>query len=175
MRRNRSVPAQRRRPGLRWCRGRRLVVVDLENVVGGPCDTADKVRWARQRLVDVGVLSSEDLVVVGVDQGALVCAGLAWKGPRHVPGYGESGADKALLDVLGEDVGRRFEEIVLVSGDGIFARTVARLTANGVRVTVVAHEVGLSLRLRMAAARVVLLSSAPGAPLSPGQRTPRSA
>ena len=48
-------PAARRarRPrDISWGRGRRLVLVDVENVVGGPCRTEACARWARRRLED---------------------------------------------------------------------------------------------------------------------------
>ena len=164
----------RRRHEVRWCRGRRIVVVDIENLVGGPCDTPDKVRWARRRLVAALRLATEDHVVVGVDVDGLLWVGTEWCGPRHVVGRGEDGADQALLGVLAEDVAERFDEVVVASGDGIFTDMVADLTRRGVLVTVVAHESALSRRLRLAAARVVLLSGSERAP-QPRVPAPRSA
>ena len=82
-----------------------------------------------------------------------------WHGSgRAAEGYGADGADRALLEVLTYDVHRRFERVVIASGDGIFAESVALLTQRGTHTTVVAHERGLSARLRMAASEVVLLS-----------------
>ena len=151
-----------------------MVLVDIENVVGGPCNTAAKVRWARRRLLDALPLRKDDQVVVGMDADGLISVGAEWCGPRHVLGRGESGADRALLEVLEEGIAHRFDEVVLVSGDGIFTDMVVDLTAHGVLVTVVAHESGLSGRLRMAATRVLLLSNFGSAPV-PDVPEPRSA
>jgi len=134
------------------------MTVDIENIVGGACDTVAKVRWARLRLAQVMPLRARDQVVIGVDAGGLIWVGIEWCGPRHVVGRGANGADKALLGVLEEDVPHRFDEVVLASGDGIFTDVVADLTSQGVGVTVVSHESLLSTRLRLAASRTVLLS-----------------
>ncbi|HET6561557.1 MAG TPA: NYN domain-containing protein [Marmoricola sp.] len=158
----------RRTRDLTCARGRRLVLVDIENVVGGPCNTPDRTRWAHRRLRDAVGLGSTDHIVVGVDASGLESVCWDWPRVRYVAGYGEDGADRALLDVLAEDVADRYEHVVLASGDGIFAEMVAALTAAGVRVTVVAHEVALSASLRLAASDVVLLSriGASGVPAS---------
>ena len=152
----------RRTRDLRFARGRRLVLVDIENVVGGPCSTADRTRWAHRRLRDAVALRPTDLIVVGVDVAGLESVCWDWPRVRYVVGYGESGADRALLDVLAEDVADRYEDVVLASGDGVFADVVPALTAAGVRVTVVAHECGLSRRLQVAASEIVLLSRTEG-------------
>jgi len=150
-----------------WGRGRRLVLIDVENIVGGPCSTEACARWARRRLEDelgpFGDLWS-DQVWVGVDGGGLRNVAWEWSAGRPVEGYGENGADLALLELLTDDVRRRFERVVLASGDGIFAERVASLTRRGVHTTVVAHECGLSAPLRIAASEVVLLSRLEGWP-----------
>lgn len=88
-------------------------------------------------------------------------AGLGWKGSRLVARSGENGADLALLEVLArERVEERFDEVVLVSGDGIFTDVVAALSAAGVHVTVVARREACSNRLRMAAARTLYIDYA---------------
>jgi hypothetical protein len=77
---------------------------------------------------------------------------------RHILGRGISGADRALVDVLHQEhVAERFVEVVIVSGDGIFADVAAELGQQGVVVTVVARQGSLSARLRLAATRIVLL------------------
>ena len=156
-----------------WTQGRRLVLVDIENVVGGECSTEARARWAQRRLADeIGDLSV-DLVVVATDASGLINVGWEWATARRLIGYGKDGADRALLEVLGENVDRRFAQVVLASGDGIFTEPTVELTTRGVEVTVVAHECALSSRLRLAASRVVLLSrlddSGPGG--VPAQRT----
>lgn len=134
------------------------MVVDVENIAGGPCATEDVALWVRRRLADAGVLTSHDMVTVAVDQGGLAAVAWAWETARRVSGYGENGADKALLEVLADRIPERYGAVVLASGDGIFTEAVAELVAQGVDVTVVAHEVSLSNRLRAAASGCVLLS-----------------
>jgi hypothetical protein len=141
-----------------WGRGRRLVVVDVENIAGGPCTTEAMAQWVRRRLADAGVLTSDDMVTVAVDQGGMAAVAWAWETARRLPGRGENGADLALLEVLAERIPERYGAVVLASGDGIFADAVTELVAQGVHVTVVAHEVSLSRRLRAAASECVLLS-----------------
>ena len=158
---------------LAWAWGRRLVLVDIENVVGGECSTEARARWAQRRLVDEIGDVSVDFVVVAVDASGLANVGWEWRTARCLPGYGKDGADRALLDVLGENIDRRFGHVVLASGDGIFTEPTVELTARGVEVTVVAHECALSSRLRLAASNVVLLSRLDGSGPDgmPAQRT----
>jgi hypothetical protein len=135
-------------------------VVDVENLAGGPCHTDAASAWVRRRLSDAGVLAPADQVTVAVDGSGLASVAWTWREARCVPGRGKDGADRALLEVLGERVAQRYDRVVLASGDGIFAGTVADLVDRGVHVTVVAHGTGLSRRLAAVASEVVLLSPA---------------
>lgn len=155
------VPVRRRcarRTNYRWGAGRRLVVVDVENIAGGPCKTEDAVTWVRRRLAEVGALASDDMVTVAVDECGLAAVAWAWQGARPVYGHGHDGADRALLEVLADRIPERYGAVVLASGDGIFTDAVTDLVTHGVHVTVVAHEMSLSRRLRAAARDCVLLS-----------------
>ena len=136
---------------------RRLIVVDLENVVGGALLNADAADWAKQHILATVTPRPNDLIVVGVAHNGLICAGCAWPNLRYVVGSGPDGADLALLDVLDENVDKRFNEVIVVSGDGIFTDHVTALAAAGVRVTVVSHPTRLAKRLRMAAHAVRFL------------------
>ena len=164
--RERRARARRRRQAdLAWTAGRRLVVVDLENVVGGLCRTEAMTRWGRRFLLDALDLRPHDQVVVGVDGETMHAVAWDWPGARIVLGrHMRNGADLALLDVLDEGLVRRFNEVALVSGDAIFTDAVASLTSQGIKVTVVAHENSLSLQLRLVASEVVLLSREPAVP-----------
>lgn len=137
-------------PKKRALRGRRLVVVDIENCVGGAVLTTSAACWAREAVQrEVGCT---DQVVIGVAHVGLISTAGAWPGARIVVESGPDGADRALLEVLQhEGVGNRFDELVLFSGDGIFVDSVAELAAMGVRVTVIGHRGHVAARLRMAA------------------------
>lgn len=139
-------------PRKRALRGRRLVVVDIENCVGGAVLTRSAACWARE-VVQRELDCSSDQVVIGVSHVGLIATADAWPGARVVVESGPDGADLALLEVLQhEDVGRRFDEVAIISGDGIFAKAVAQLGAMGVRVTVIGHRGHVARRLRTAAA-----------------------
>ena len=142
----------------RALRGRRLVLVDIENVAGGAVVTESIASWARDMVVEsLGVAESEQ-VVVGTSHVGAFNARAVWPGVRLRVRSGENGADLALLDVMRwERIEQRFDEIVLVSGDGIFADIVARLAAAGAQVTVASWAESLSTRLRLAAARTIYL------------------
>lgn len=141
----------------RALRGRRLVVVDIENVVGGAVLTTEQAVGAHLAIKDVAALNGSEHVVIGTSHVGVVSTGLGWRGSRLVVRSGENGADLALLEVLiDERVEERFDEVVLVSGDGIFTEAVAVPGAAGVEVTVVAPSGRCSNRLRLAARRTVL-------------------
>lgn len=137
-------------------RGRRLVLVDIENVVGGAVHTTEEALWARKEVQSMIGVRDMDQVVVGTSHIGLFPTFAAWSDSRLVVRSGENGADLALLDVMeSENIHQRFEELVLISGDGIFTEEVSRLGAFGVRVTVVGHHEGVSKRLSMAASETM--------------------
>jgi hypothetical protein len=144
-------------PKKRALRGRRLVVVDMENVVGGAIMTVEHAVGAHLCIEAAVGLHGDEHVVIGTSHFGLLSAGLGWAGPRLLARSDENGADLVLLAVLTEEhVEERFDEVVLVSGDGIFTDAVTALGAAGVRVTVVARRGTCSRRLRMAAGRTIL-------------------
>lgn len=141
----------------RSLRGRRLVVVDIENVAGGAVLTTEHAVDARRAVFGAAGLNGSEQVVIGTSHIGLISAGLGWRGARLVVRSGTNGADLALLEVLSEErVEERFDQMVLVSGDGIFTERVAALGAAGLDVTVLAPMGHCSKRLRMAARRVLL-------------------
>lgn len=145
-------------PPSRASSGRRLVVVDIENVAGGAIQTAEQAAWAHLAVDAACPLRTDDLIVIGTSHTGFVASGVGWPGPRIVVRSGTDGADLALLDVLRtERVAERFDSVVVVSGDGIFTAAVAALEAHGVDVTVLAHVDGCAKRLRLAASHTVFL------------------
>ena len=61
------------------------------------------------------------------------------------------------LRSLTEDIATRYEEVILASGDGIFARAVAELEAEGVVMTVLGRSGSIARSLELAASRVVYM------------------
>ena len=130
---------------------RQLVLVDIENMVGGAVRDSESVVWAKRQLDCLVDLRPGAHVVVGTSHIGLLETGCNWPHVRYVVGSGPDGADRALLEVLEENIAARYGEVVIVSGDGIFTQKVADLASRGLRVTVIAHPGGLAARLRLAA------------------------
>ncbi|MGC9221648.1 MAG: NYN domain-containing protein [Solirubrobacteraceae bacterium] len=140
--------------------GRRLILVDIENVVEGAVLSEEAARWARVLVEGAIALRADEQVVVATSHIGLLHTHSAWRSARLRVRSGCDGADLELLRVLEtERISDRFDEVVLVSGDGIFTDEVARLGGLGVRVTVVAWSHCLAARLRMAASRVLLFDA----------------
>ena len=137
---------------------RRLFVIDIENVVGAGAIDERMCERAEQRVNDVCRPGDNDLIVIGVSHSMNVMPESAWKGARIVLRHGHNGADLALEDVLSnESVENRFSEVVIFSGDGLFARQAARLKRLGVKVTVSAraHELARVLAQCCSVVRLV--------------------
>lgn len=143
---------------------RRFVAVDIENVVGGAVVDRTVARDAWRSVTEAIALQDGEQVVVGAGPSSLLMAGLSRPTARLALGRGLSGADLALVEVLrSEHISERFDEVVIVSGDGIFADVAAELASQGAHVTVAARAKALSARLRLAAGSIVHLP-----PTSPG-------
>lgn len=138
-----------RRPGRPS--GRELHVVDVENLLGGPACSVDAVAALAHAFERVAAVRGEALIVVGASHGSgALASGLGWCGARVVWQPGHDGADRALLEVLTEDVANRFERVVIGSGDGAFAPMASHLRIQGCRVTVIARRGAVSRKIRMA-------------------------
>lgn len=140
----------------RRLRERQLILVDIENVLGTPTFTADDALLARDMIENsVGSIRNELVMVVSSHRGMFQVFA-AWHGARLKFQSGPDGADLALLEELQHaDIAERFTDVILVSGDGIFTDRVVSLTAQGVKVTVVAPVDGCSRRLELAANKVM--------------------
>jgi len=147
-----------RRPVRTRIRTRRIHLVDVENLVGHARLTRDDVRACATAYRGLDLVGARDLLVLGCNPGEQLAVGLGWGGPhRLVVRHGPDGADLALLDVLGrEHVERRFDDLVIASGDGVFADEVRRLRGRGLHVTVVAPVRSAARRLRRAAGRALV-------------------
>lgn len=141
-------------------RGRRFVAVDIENVIGGPVRCIAQVARAKETLTQVLGLAGNEHIVVGVSHNGLLSTGLGWSDSRVVVRSGPSGADMALLQVIvDENIASRFDEVVLVSGDGIFTDVICWLGRQGVPVTLVARPDSCARSLRLAASRAHFVST----------------
>lgn len=148
---------------MRTRRPRRAIhLIDVENLCGYPRPSDREVRAVRDEYAAAVCIGRHDHVVLAVNHGAALEVGACWPG-RLILGSGPDGADLALLAVAThEAIAVRFDEVVIASGDGIFADLAARLTAAGVAVRVVSRLQSLSRRLQLAAGgKVVALAIGP--------------
>ena len=136
---------------------RTLHLMDIENLLGTGRPAESEVLEALERYSELVDVSGPNQVIVACNHGAARAVGCCLgEGPRLLIRSGHDGADLALLDVLcSENVERRFDHLVLASGDGIFTVRVAEITSLGIPVTVVARRESLSARLRLAATDVI--------------------
>ncbi|MGH1561440.1 NYN domain-containing protein [Mumia sp. DW29H23] len=139
--------------------GRQVILVDIENVVGGAVLTQDAAIWARRQIETVLEVRDDAHIVIGASHASWMNAALAWPTKRCLPKSGPDGADLAILDEMESLLVHRYDEVILVSGDGIFADAVSVLSARGAQVTVVAHHGRCAARLRLAAHCTVYLQT----------------
>lgn len=137
--------------------GRQIILVDIENVVGGAVLTRAAATWARTQIENVLDLRDDAQIVIGTSHVGCLEAALAWPNKQYIVNSGPDGADLALLGEIETLRIDRYDSVVLVSGDGIFTDAVATMARNGADVTVVAHYGLCSSRLRLAAARTIYL------------------
>lgn len=141
--------------------GRALHLVDIENLCGGPRTIEagwEETAACYRRLAGVG---ENDHVVLAANPLALLNCAAAFPGCRMVGRPGPNGADAALLETL-RDVGwvaKRYDRIVIGSGDHCFAFVTSVLNGMGVLVGVVAREGTVSGALARAARFVRVFSA----------------
>lgn len=148
----------RKNPGQQSTAARRLFVIDIENLCGKAILNEDDIHAAQRFVTAEFKPSNHDLIVIGTSHTSnFMNAGMAWRGARQVIGRGHDGADLALLSSIDEYDVESFEEIVIMSGDGIFAEAVDEIASRGVIVTVVSIGCSLSKKLAHVAPRVHLV------------------
>ena len=136
--------------------GRRLVLIDLENLVGGSGATLETVRDALAALAVAVGRRADDVRVVASGSTLITTSMCLLSGTRVSLGRGKDGADLRLLDDLEPaHVVGRFDSVVLVSADGVaFADRVATLARLGVPTDVVIGAGPCSHRLARSARSV---------------------
>ncbi len=135
---------------------RTLHLIDLENLMGGPHAGPAAIEGAVQAYAATVPVRPDDLVVVAVNPALAVGAYLAWPGRQVLVGAGPDGADLALLRTIGDRqwVRRRFQRVVIGSGDGVFAAAALELRLLRLTVGVVSRRGSLSRRLARSASFV---------------------
>lgn len=150
----------RRVPDPKRAGGRRLHIIDPENLVGsGSCSEAQVS--ALHSEYTASMLGCRDLALVASSHFNQVPVAFGWMDGFHLVRSGPSGADLALIQAYREvpNVGS-FDGLVIASGDGIFEEIALDAVRRGLPVTAVVGVGALSRRLRMMATQVIWLESA---------------
>lgn len=147
-------------PGQEHTTTRRIFLIDIENIVGGVVTEQVQADLVWELLEDSVGLRASDQVIIGACHMSAIAAGLSRPSARLLVQSGQDGADLRLLEVIeAEDLGARYDEVVLISGDGIFIEAVRHLQGSGTCVTLVSRPEALATRLRFLADVVHLLPS----------------
>ena len=145
--------------GTESCSNRRLFAIDIENYCGKPKLSEADIVMARSEICDGYKVSDLDLVVIGTSASQnCLNAGLGWENARLVMKKGCDGADHALIEALSEYPLYRFDEVLLISGDGMFLECVKAMITDGIKVTVVSQRKRMSQKLKMATPSVQYIS-----------------
>lgn len=116
--------------------------------------TARQVGRVQVRINAAVKFATGDHTVIASNQTNAAAVCFTWNGPacRRIRS-GKEGADHALLEELHDPVwvAGRYDHVVIASGDHSFADAVAAIKSAGCPVTVIAPDVGLSKRMRLAA------------------------
>lgn len=139
--------------------GRTCVLVDIENLVRDAEEDRAVPVVLDQVLATLGIQASDHVIVAA---GPRLAAEAFHQVPRRcrlLLGHGVDGADLALLEAVEPaDLARRYDRVIVASGDGIFAPLVAELGRLGVAAHVACRPGDLSARLKLAARKVTALS-----------------
>lgn len=150
------------RPARRCPEGRTQHLIDLENLVGGPFPDASAALARLDEYLAASDWQPGDLAVVATNR--WLHRRIAFDLPRHLralPVIGKDGADLALLGWTSPaDLARRFDRLVVGSGDHAFVELVAGTAARGVPAWVVGVTGSISARLEAAATHTVVLDRA---------------
>lgn len=135
--------------------GRAHHVVDIENLLG--LTRAMSIDPATGRLYRGLVQAGDhDLFTVAADVNRWPDTKFAFGGAHVVAGYGRDGADRALDAAVDLDhIARRFDTLVIASGDHWFTDMAYRAGRLGLHVVVVSRPEALSAMLRPWADAVV--------------------
>lgn len=152
---------ERNRPVTPTSAGRTLHLIDVENLAGLAWPTEAEVGAALDRYRAAVTVAPWDQVVLAANRTTAASAGWVWPGVLVRAASGPDGADLSLLaEADPEHVARRFDRVMIASGDHLFTERAIELRARGVRVEVVARPGSLAQSLRRATDVVRLLPDA---------------
>lgn len=140
---------------------RELHLIDIENELGtGQVKATDIARFRTYYLKANNVPADAHIVVASSSSQNLLESAFGWPGARTVWFPGHDGADRALLEIAYEEnVEKRYDKVVIASGDHIFAEAADALQNLGVKVKVFARAVFISVLLQSTCHEVLLYSA----------------
>jgi hypothetical protein len=142
--------------------GRKLHLVDIENLCGGSHVADSEVADAMQVYCEAATVGDADHVVIACSPQLAIPSHASAGSARVLIGRGFDGADEALIAAASvTDVAHRYDEVVIGSGDHIFADIAAALRLVGVAVTVVSRMSSLASSLARVAKTVVCIPDLP--------------
>ena len=148
------MPAGRSRSGVA------IGEADLENLAGGSAASASSIEVALDGYERLAPFGTHDHRVVACGRDVVFPAKDRWPGALVRRARGIDGADRLrLADADPADVARRFDRVVVGSGDHIFSELVVELDRREVAVCVVSRPEALSARLRTMAPVVWFLEA----------------
>lgn len=141
--------------------GRVVHFIDIENLCGTSDVRNHVARNAMLQYHEAVNIATGDHVIIGASHHNVVAAWNAWPSARLLtPRSGPDGADRSLREAMHtERIPERFTDIYLGSGDGGFADDLAYLAEAGSTTNVVARTGHMSGRLRLAAHRVITITT----------------
>jgi len=123
------------------------LLIDIENVVGASELTAANVIEVRTALDLMEGANVMQVVACSHHNAEVVM--FNWPKARIILRSGKDGADLALIKVAtDEDIAKRFDRVVIASGDGIFTTIAKKLSEQGVEVSIVCGRGVLSKNLK---------------------------
>lgn len=138
---------------------RNLVLIDIENLAAMPCPTVQDLEEVKAALRSAIDGFDQAHCIVACNHRAAKVVSFSFPKALRRWRSGRDGADLALVDEMSDlRVMKRYEQVTLCSGDGIFAPHVAALGLAGIAVTVISLEGHLARRLEFAAKNVVTLT-----------------
>lgn len=138
------------RDGSQLRQGRTLHLVDIENLIGDGGATTQMIRTVWETYRAVAGIHEGDTVFIGCASYTGRNALLAIQdNVRFIWRNGEDGGENALMDMVDPGwAARRFEWVVIASGDGGFVPWVRQARARGIKTWLISGNAQVSVALR---------------------------
>lgn len=143
-----------------YSKARRLFVIDIENIKGKAVLTEEDAVVARAEIESKCEIGDYDLVLIGTShKNNFLSAKFAWHGAQHCFKPGHNGADIALIDAAEEHLSKSgaFQEVILLSGDGIFTNLMRKVAQMGIKGSVISLANQINKNLANASTGFTLL------------------